>query len=104
MPPPAPEHALGALAEQLRAEDSVITPHVRDAEDAPVLGVLVAAGPRTARAPAEYALLVESVREGYLLHYGVPRVIVGAGITCTRAASRGSRRSETSELSGSCRT
>jgi hypothetical protein len=78
MPPPAPEHALAALAEQLRAEDSVITPHVRDAEDAPVLGVLVAAGPRTARAPAEYALLVESIREGYLLHYGTPRVIVGA--------------------------
>jgi hypothetical protein len=78
MPPPAPEHALGALAEQLRAEDSVITPHVRDAEDAPVLGVLVAAGPRTTRAPAEYALLVECIREGYLLHYGAPRVIVGA--------------------------
>jgi hypothetical protein len=76
MSPPAPEHALGALAEQLRAEDSVITPHVRDADEAPALGVLVASGPRTTQAPAEYALLIESIREGYLLHYGTPRVIV----------------------------
>jgi hypothetical protein len=78
MSPPAPEHALGALADQLRAEESVITAHVRDADDPPALGVLVASGPRTARDPGEYAVLLESVREGYLLHYGRPRVVVGA--------------------------
>jgi hypothetical protein len=78
MPPPAPEDALGALAEQLRSEDSVISPHVRDAENLPALGLLVAAGPRAAVAPDEYALLIESIREGYLLHYGEPRVVVGA--------------------------
>ncbi len=78
MATPVPEDALGALADQLRAEDSVISAHVRDSEDAPALGMLVAAGPRAAAAPAEYALLVETIREGYLLHYGDPRVVVGA--------------------------
>jgi hypothetical protein len=74
----APENALGSLAERLRAEDSVISPHVRDTGAVPALGVLVAGGTRTATAPAEYALVIESVREGYLLHYGEPRVVVGA--------------------------
>ena len=27
--------------------------------------------------PAEYALVVEAVREGYLLHYGEPRLLAG---------------------------
>ncbi len=44
---------------------------------APELGVLAAAGPRAASAPAEYALVVEAVREGYLLHYGEPRLLAG---------------------------
>jgi hypothetical protein len=78
MPAPPPEDALRALAEQLRGEGSVISPHVRDADQDPTLGLLVAAGPRAASAPAGYALLVESIREGYLLHYGEPRVVVGA--------------------------
>jgi hypothetical protein len=73
-----PETVLGALAERLRAEDSVISPHVRDTDAAPTLGLLVAAGPRASSAPGEYALAVESIREGYLLHYAAPRVVVGA--------------------------
>jgi hypothetical protein len=72
---PAPEDALGALTEQLRAEDSVISGRVRETPEAPALGMLVASGPRAAAAPGEYALLVESIREGYLLHYGSPRVV-----------------------------
>ncbi len=44
----------------------------------PALGLLAAAGPRAAEAPGEYALVIESIREGYLLHYGEPRVVVGA--------------------------
>jgi hypothetical protein len=78
MPSPAPEDALGALAEMLRADDSVISPHVRDPAGDPAHGLLVAAGPRAQAAPGEYALLVESIREGYLLHYGSPRIVVGA--------------------------
>ena len=76
---PVPERALHVLAEQLAAEQSVISPHVTDPEGTdPALGLLAAAGPRAADAPGEYSLLVESVREGYLLHYGEPRVVVGA--------------------------
>lgn len=75
MPAPAPEQALDALVETLRTDDSVISPQVRDTQDSPALGLLVAAGPRTAAARGDYALLVESIREGYLLHYGRPRVV-----------------------------
>ena len=75
----SPESALAALAAQLRADESVISPQVSDPGEAePALGLLAAAGPRAADAPGEYSLLVESVREGYLLHYGKPRVVVGA--------------------------
>jgi hypothetical protein len=75
----SPEAALAALAERLRAEESVISPQVTDPGEAePALGLLAAAGPRAAEAPGEYSLLVESVREGYLLHYGKPRLVVGA--------------------------
>ena len=34
-----------------------------------------AAGPRAEGRRAEYALLVEAIYEGYLLHYGAPRVL-----------------------------
>lgn len=78
MSDPVPENALGMLAERLRAERSVISPHVRDDDAVPAFGLLVAAGPRAAAAPGDYAVVVESIREGYLLHYGDPRVVVGA--------------------------
>jgi len=71
----APEHALEALAAEVRGEGSVISPHVVKPSAEPALGVLVAAGPRTTQAPGEYARVIESVREGYLLHYGTPRII-----------------------------
>src|SRR4051812_26625215 len=71
--------ALNELAIQLRGEKSVISPHVRDPDgQVPALGILVAGGPRAAEAPAEYAVLFESIREGYLLHYSRPRVVNGA--------------------------
>ena len=76
---PVPERTLHTLAQQLEAEQSVISPHVADPEKAdPALGLLAAAGPRASEARGEYALVIESVREGYLLHYGEPRVVVGA--------------------------
>jgi hypothetical protein len=73
----SPAGSLTALASQLRAEDTVISPHVADSGADPALGRLAASGPRAAAAPAEYALLVEAVREGYLLHYGEPRILAG---------------------------
>jgi hypothetical protein len=70
--------SLAPLAALLRDGDSVISSYVRDADEEPAIGALVAAGPRAARAPGEYLLLVEAIREGYLLHYETPRVIEGA--------------------------
>jgi hypothetical protein len=58
--------ALQLLATQLRAEDTPISAHVVD----PSEGAAFAP-------PGEYALVIESVREGYLLHYGQPRLLAG---------------------------
>lgn len=58
--------ALHALAEQLRAEGTPISPHIVD----PGEGAAFAP-------PGEYALVLEAVREGYLLHYGEPRLLAG---------------------------
>lgn len=75
----APDRVLHELAANLREPGSVISPAVSDpGGDRPALGLLAAAGPRAAEAPGEYALVVESVREGFLLHYGRGRVVVGA--------------------------
>jgi hypothetical protein len=65
------------LAEQLRREETPISPHVVEPAATPELGLLAAAGPGADAAPAEYALVVEAVREGYLLHYGEPRLLAG---------------------------
>lgn len=67
--------ALADLAAELRAEESVISGHVIDPAAEPALGVLAAAGPAASANPAAYASVVESVREGYLLHYGTPRLL-----------------------------
>ena len=72
-----PSSALRDLADQLRAEDTPISPHVVDPPAPPALGLLAASGPRTAAAPGEYAWVVEAVHEGYLLHYGEPRLLAG---------------------------
>jgi hypothetical protein len=56
----------GLLAEAAEdAAGAAPTPH----------GDIAAAGPRAAADPARYALLVEAIREGYLLHYGAGRVV-----------------------------
>ncbi len=77
MKPSDPREALALLASRLRAEDTPISPYVVETVEEPVFGLLAAAGPRAASDPAEYALVVESVREGYLLHYGEPRLLRG---------------------------
>ena len=58
--------ALRTLATQLREEETPISPHVVDPAEGADLG-----------ASEEYAPVVESVREGYLLHYGEPRILSG---------------------------
>ena len=49
---------------------------------------LAAAGPRAAGRREEYELLVEAIYEGYLLHYGAPRVIARPRPTCALLAGR----------------
>jgi hypothetical protein len=56
--------ALAALAEQLRGEDTPIAGHVVEGVGA------------TERAD-DRALVMEAVREGYLLHYGESRLLSG---------------------------
>jgi hypothetical protein len=73
----AADESLRRLAEHLRG-DPVIAPYVGEPSGEPRFGPLVAAGPRAAEAPGEYAFLVEAIREGYLLHYGQPRLLDGA--------------------------
>jgi hypothetical protein len=72
-----PNQALVLLAERLREAEAPLSDHVTDSEERPVFGLLAALGPRSAGAPAEYAFVVEAVREGYLLHYGEPRLLAG---------------------------
>jgi hypothetical protein len=72
-----PRDALALLSSRLREEDTPISPHVVETPERPVFGLLAALGPRSAASPAEYALVVEAVREGYLLHYGTPRLLRG---------------------------
>jgi hypothetical protein len=56
--------ALAELAGQLRAEDTPIAGFVVDP-------------PASSQPSDEYAFVIEAVREGYLLHYGEPRLLVG---------------------------
>ena len=71
-----PQAALVELAALLRAEQTPIRPHIIEPEVAPEHGPIAAAGRQGAEA-AEYALVTEAVREGYLLHYGEPRILSG---------------------------
>jgi len=71
----APVDALRVLADELRAEGPEVAERVVEPAGEPVLGMLVAAGPRCAAAPGGYAAVVESIREGFLLHYGEPRLL-----------------------------
>ncbi len=68
---------LRALADFLREGDDPIATHVIEPAEEATFGPLAASGPRAAAAPEEYALVVETVREGYLLHYGQPRLLAG---------------------------
>jgi hypothetical protein len=69
--------ALRRLAALLGGEESPITPHLVEPAEPPELGAAAASGPRAAASPEEYALVVEAVREGYLLHYGESRLLSG---------------------------
>ncbi len=62
---------LGALAAEVEAEGGLLAAALlADAGGGTPHGDLVARGPRAAGREEELALVVEAVREGYLLHYG----------------------------------
>ena len=73
----SPSTALAALSERVAGEGEPLSGHVVTPTEIPVLGELAAAGPRTSGSAAEYSFVVEAVREGYLLHYGKPRLLAG---------------------------
>ncbi|MGH2983949.1 MAG: hypothetical protein ACRDK5_06815 [Solirubrobacterales bacterium] len=70
--------SLDPLAALLRDGKTLISSLVRDPLEEAALGALAAAGPRAADNRDDYLLLVEAIREGYLLHYGSPRLIEAA--------------------------
>jgi hypothetical protein len=67
--------AVATLAAQLREEGTPISPHVVEPAEPADLGAIAAAS--AASDPAQYALVIEAVYEGYLLHYGTPRLLAG---------------------------
>ena len=73
-----PADALEAVAEALRKDDTLLAGHLAPTDAEPALGLLAAAGPRARGAEGDYAFVVEAIREGYLLHYGEPRLVAGA--------------------------
>lgn len=68
--------ALERLAARLREEGGLMGDAVVDLPEGDTrLGELAASGPRAAGREDDYALLVETIREGYLQHYGQGRVV-----------------------------
>lgn len=78
-----PPQVLARLCALLREEGGLIAsllegaesgePAVQLAGESPAS--VAARGPRAERCRGEYELLVEAIYEGYLLHYGAPRVV-----------------------------
>ena len=62
----------GLIATLLESEQAVRALSSVDGESP---ARLAATGPRTGGRAADYELVVEAIYEGYLLHYGLPRVV-----------------------------
>jgi hypothetical protein len=69
--------ALDRLCSLLRADGGLMATLVAPAPcpQEPTPAALAAEGPRAAGRREEYELLIEAIYEGYLLHYGMPRVV-----------------------------
>ena len=66
---------LNRLADEIRGGGGLLAHAVTPASSDGALGDVAAAGSRAAGQEAAYALLVEAIREGYLLHYASGRVV-----------------------------
>lgn len=78
--PGSDRSALQRLASLLASRGGMIatllsTQQPDRAEPAQGPAQLAAAGPRASADPGEYELLIETIYEGYLLHYAAPRLI-----------------------------
>jgi hypothetical protein len=67
--------SLARLAAELRDRGGLLADSVAPASQDGAYGALAAAGRRAAGHEDDYALLVEAIHEGYLLHYGMGRVV-----------------------------
>ncbi|HLI31958.1 MAG TPA: hypothetical protein VKU89_04360 [Solirubrobacteraceae bacterium] len=65
----------GLLAQMIRPGDPAAGDQCSGADAAPGPAQVAASGPRSAGRRAEYEVLIEAIYEGYLLHYGTPRVL-----------------------------
>lgn len=75
--------ALARLEAVLRQQGGLIARLLGDPSDDGMLtgappAKIVSSGPRASADPAEYELLIESIYEGYLLHYATPRLVLTA--------------------------
>jgi hypothetical protein len=66
---------LERLRALLAAEGEALTPALAPADQTPVVGPRALAGANGRAQAAELALVLESILEGYLLHYGRPRLV-----------------------------
>jgi hypothetical protein len=66
---------LERLAEEVRARGGLLAHAVSPASGDGSYGVLAADGRRAAGHEDDYALLIEAIHEGYLLHYSAGRVV-----------------------------
>ncbi len=79
--PPTSTPALERLEALLREQGGLVASLLADGGAAPALpngagpAQIAASGPRAQAQAAEYELLLEAIYEGYLLHYGTPRIL-----------------------------
>jgi hypothetical protein len=66
---------LDRLAAEVRDGGGLLAHAVTPASADGAFGSVAASGPRAAGHEDDYALLVEAIREGYLLHYSAGRVV-----------------------------
>ena len=69
------DETLRRLGARVAEEGPPLAVVAKRPEAGPGFAELVARGPRTSGDPATYAFVVEAVREGYLCHYEVSRVL-----------------------------
>jgi hypothetical protein len=66
---------LERLAREVRERGGLLAGAIAPASADGAYGAVAAAGRRAAGRPDDYALLVEAIHEGYLLHYAAGRVV-----------------------------